>query len=127
MVFIPAHSLRVNLLHRCRPTGLPGLGAQVPGRAARGPAGVRVVLQGAAASRTAAHDAPAAAADGRPGRAGPPAAAPPPTHPSAQAAAGDAGRQVLNRILYLHTTAATTLRRHPGSPQVAYGGSEVKI
>lgn len=108
-------------LHRRRPAGRPGLGAPVPGRAARGAAGVRVVLQGAAASGAAADDAAAAAADGGPSRAHPPAAAPPPPHPSAQAAAGDAGRQVLTWALDRDAAAAADSPQEP----LASGGTEV--
>lgn len=80
---------------RRRPGGLPGLGAEVSGRAPRGAAGLRVVPPGAAPSRTAAHDPPPATTDRRPSRAGFPAAAPPSPRPHPQTAAGDAQRQGL--------------------------------
>lgn len=80
---------------RCRPSGLCGLGAEVPGRAPRGPAGVRVVPQGAPQGGPAAHDPAPAATDRRPGRAGLPAPASPTVRPPPQTAAGDAGRQSL--------------------------------
>lgn len=83
-------------LARRRPGGLPGLGAEVPGRAPPGPAGLRVVPQRPAPGGPAAHEPPPAAADRRPSRALLPAAAPSAPRPTPQTAAGDAGQQGLN-------------------------------